>query len=84
MWFGYDLVPDRDGPGAAPAGTTVTDEFFDHMNRWRLPPVVGWRNADGLLLALHGAMVTPKHPDADAETLRRIRAVRRTEGVRSR
>ena len=30
-------------------------------------------NLDGLLLALHGAMVVKSHPDADGEALRRLR-----------
>lgn len=57
---------------ATPAGP-VTDEFFDHFTD---ALVTGCKlaRADGVLLALHGAMVTPNHPDADAEVLRRVRA----------
>ena len=57
---------------ATPAGP-VTDEFFDHFTD-ALATGCKLARADGVLLALHGAMVTPKHPDADAETLRRVRA----------
>ncbi len=69
--FGYDLVP-LAMAWATPAGP-VTDEFFEHMADVL---VTGCRMAkpDGVLLALHGAMVTPSHPDADAEVLRRLRA----------
>src|SRR5262249_23152084 len=37
--------------------------------------VTGVRTAkpDGVLIALHGAMVTPKYPSGDAEVLRRLR-----------
>lgn len=69
--FGYDLVPIAMAWGT-PAGP-VADEFFEHMVD---ALVTGIRLAepDGVLLALHGAMVTPKHEDADAEVLRRVRA----------
>jgi microcystin degradation protein MlrC len=69
--FGYDLVPTA-AAWATPAGP-VTDDFYEHLTD---ALVTGCRMAkpDGVLIALHGAMVTPKHPDADAETLRRLRA----------
>ena len=57
---------------ATPAGP-VTDEFFEHVAD-TLVTGCAWPKPDGVLLALHGAMVTPKHPDADAEVLRRVRA----------
>ncbi len=69
--FGYELVPIAMA-WATPAGP-VTDEFFDHFTD-ALATGCKLARADGVLLALHGAMVTPKHPDADAETLRRVRA----------
>lgn len=69
--FGYEAVPVAMA-WATPAGP-VTDEFFDHFTD---ALVTGFKlaRAEGVLLALHGAMVTPKYPDADAETLRRVRA----------
>jgi microcystin degradation protein MlrC len=69
--FGYEAVPVAMA-SATPAGP-VTDEFYDHFTD---ALVTGCKlaRADGVLLALHGAMVTPRHPDADAETLRRVRA----------
>ena len=69
--FGYELVPVAMA-WATPAGP-VTDEFFDHFTD-ALATGCKLARADGVLLALHGAMVTPKHPDADAETCRRVRA----------
>lgn len=69
--FGYTPVPVAMA-WATPAGP-VSDEFFNHFTD---ALVTGFRLArpDGVLLALHGAMVTPRHPDADAEVLRRVRA----------
>lgn len=69
--FNYEPVP-IGMAWATPAGP-VTDEFFDHFTD-ALATGCRLAQADGVLLALHGAMVTPKHPDADAETLRRVRA----------
>lgn len=69
--FGYDLVPLAMAWGT-PAGP-VTDEFFEHMTD-ALITGVRMAKPDGVLIALHGAMVTPSHPDADAEVLRRLRA----------
>jgi len=66
----FDLVPIAMA-SATPSGP-VTDEFFEHMCDVL---VTGCRMAkpDGVLIALHGAMVTPRFPAADAEVLRRIR-----------
>jgi microcystin degradation protein MlrC len=69
--FGYELVPIAVA-WATPAGP-VSDEFYDHFTD-ALATGCKLAQADGVLLALHGAMVTPNHPDADAETLRRVRA----------
>jgi microcystin degradation protein MlrC len=69
--FGYDLEPVAMA-WATPAGP-VTDEFFDHFTD-ALTTGFKLARAEGVLLALHGAMVTPNHPDADAETLRRVRS----------
>ena len=65
-------TPDNGHWRITPAGP-VTDEFYDHFTD-ALATGCKLARADGVLLALHGAMVTPKHPDADAETLRRVRA----------
>jgi microcystin degradation protein MlrC len=69
--LGYELAP-VGMAWATPAGP-VADEFFEHFCDVL---TTGFRLAkpDGVLLALHGSMVTPRHPDADAEALRRVRA----------
>src|SRR4051794_16165105 len=54
---------------ATPSGP-VTDDFYEEITG-RLGDDLRQARPDGLLLALHGAMVTPSHPDADAETLAR-------------
>ena len=56
--FGFDLVP-IGMAWATPSGP-VTDEFFEHFCDTL---VTGVRIAkpDGVLIALHGAMVTPKY-----------------------
>jgi microcystin degradation protein MlrC len=69
--YGYDLVPTAMA-WATPSGP-VADEFFEHMTD-ALTTDCRIAEPDGVLIALHGAMVTPKYPDADAEVLRRLRA----------
>lgn len=68
--FNFDLVP-LGMAWATPSGP-VADEFFE---RFCETLVTGVRNArpDGVLIALHGAMVTPKFSSADTEVLRRLR-----------
>jgi microcystin degradation protein MlrC len=68
--FGYELAPTVMA-WATPAGPVddaviddVVGEIADGCRR---------ASADGLLLALHGAMVSRRHPDADGEVLRRLR-----------
>jgi microcystin degradation protein MlrC len=56
---------------ATPAGP-VTDDVFDEVTRALIDGVRRAR-PDGLLLALHGAMVTESHLDADGEVLARLR-----------
>src|SRR5262245_45735358 len=69
--FGFDLVP-LGMAWATPAGP-VTDEFFEHFSD-TLVTGVRMANPDGVLIALHGAMVTPKLPSDDSEVLPRMRA----------
>jgi microcystin degradation protein MlrC len=57
--------------GATPSGP-VTDDVFDEVSRAIIDGVKHER-PDGLLLALHGAMVAESHPDADGEVLARLR-----------
>ncbi|HEY7158757.1 MAG TPA: M81 family metallopeptidase [Gemmataceae bacterium] len=58
---------------ATPAGP-VTDTVFDEITG-RLGELLRDSRADGLLLALHGAMVAQSHLDADGEVLARLRRV---------
>ena len=58
--------------GAAPSGL-VTDDAFETMAGSILEAVEA--GADAVFLALHGAMVTETHDDAEGELLRRIRTV---------
>ncbi|HEX3150561.1 MAG TPA: M81 family metallopeptidase [Gemmataceae bacterium] len=69
--FGYEAVPSvmAWATPSGPVDDSVLDEVVDRI-------VTDFRRAptDGILLALHGAMVTAKHPSADTEVLRRVRA----------
>jgi microcystin degradation protein MlrC len=56
---------------ATPAGP-VADAVFDEVTHLLLDQVRA-QGPDGLLLALHGAMVAESYPDADAEVLARLR-----------
>jgi microcystin degradation protein MlrC len=69
--YGYDLAPTMMA-WATPAGP-VEDDVLDEV----IAEIVAGccqSSADGLLLALHGAMVSRSYPEADAEVLRRLRA----------
>jgi microcystin degradation protein MlrC len=68
--YGFEPVPLMVAQ-ATPAGP-VTDSALDGFVE-ELMGGVRQARADGLLLALHGAMVTPNHPHADAEVVRRLR-----------
>jgi len=70
--FGLDLVPTL-AANATPSGT-VTDEALDALTAELGERILNAGRLDGLLLALHGAMVAESYPDADAEVLRRLRA----------
>jgi microcystin degradation protein MlrC len=68
--FGFDLVPSimAWATPSGPVDDAVLDEVVDRISAdFRKAPT------DGVLLALHGAMVTAKHPSGDTEVLRRIR-----------
>lgn len=69
--FGYEPAPTVMA-WATPAGP-VADDVLDEVVAEILD---GCRrsSADGLLVALHGAMVSRSYPEADAEVLRRLRA----------
>ncbi len=73
LCFGYEAVPLL-AAAATPAGL-VEDEVL----AWWLEEFAQlWKSAgelDGLLLALHGAMVIRSFPDGDGEVARRVRAL---------
>lgn len=68
--IGFQAVPTT--MAWATPGGPVEDSALDEVVR-RIADALRREPVDGLLLALHGAMVTPRHPDADGEVLRRLR-----------
>lgn len=71
--YGYELFPIISS-GATPAAAVESEAYEYFVGRiidglQKDPPV------DGVLLALHGAMVAEDYPHADAETVRRVRAL---------
>ncbi len=67
---GHELVP-LAMAWATPSGA-VRDAVYDEITSY-LAERLQAEKPDGLLLALHGAMVTESHRDADGETLARLR-----------
>ena len=59
---------------ATPAGR-VTDDAFDRLTDMLIQHLKAAPKYEGLLLALHGAMVVESYPDGDGEVLRRLREV---------
>jgi microcystin degradation protein MlrC len=59
---------------AQPSGK-VTAQAFDHMLGIVTESLRKATPVDGVLLPLHGAMVTEDHDDAEGEILRRVRAI---------
>ena len=59
---------------ATPAGP-VTDDAFDRLTEMLIQHLKSVPKCEGLLLALHGALVAESYPDGDGEILRRLRAV---------
>ena len=57
---------------ATPAGR-VTDDAFDRFTEMLIQHLKAAPEHEGLLLALHGAMVVESYPDGDGEVLRRLR-----------
>ncbi len=68
--YGYELIPTVMA-WATPAGPVTDDVLDEVVSGIILAARQG--HADGLLIALHGAMVTARHPSADTEVLRRLR-----------
>lgn len=67
----YEVVPTV--MAWATPGGPVDDGVFDELTAELISRCCGDR-IDGVLVALHGAMVTPQHCSADGEVLRRLRA----------
>ena len=68
---GFEAVPILMGQ-ATPSGP-VTEETYEKIAGDLLDGLRQAGPLDGLLLALHGAMVCDAHPDADGETMQRLR-----------
>jgi microcystin degradation protein MlrC len=69
---GFDLIP-LASVWATPSGM-VTRAAFDQLTRSVIDGIRAARPIDGVLLALHGAMVSQDEPDADGALLDRVRA----------
>lgn len=69
--YDWDLHPTLMA-AATPAGR-VTDEFFEEVVAELIHRIQSVPNLNGVLLALHGAMVVESYPDGDGEVLRRMR-----------
>ena len=70
--FGYEICPTL--MAQATPGGPVTGDAFERLTQELLERLARAPRLDGLLLALHGAMVSEDHADADGELLRRLRA----------
>ncbi len=68
---GFELIPTIVA-GATPSGP-VTDHAFDTLTAELIERLENAQPLDGVLMALHGAMVVESHPAGDAEVLRRLR-----------
>lgn len=69
--YGLDLLPVLMA-SATPKGP-VTDEAFETLTGELIAQLRAAPRLDGVLLALHGAMVAESYPQADAEIVRRLR-----------
>lgn len=68
--YGFEMLPSVMA-WATPSGP-VDDDVMDEIVS-RIIADASSTKIDGVLLGLHGAMVTAKHPSADTEVLRRVR-----------
>ena len=69
--YGYTAHPTM-MTSATPAGR-VTDDAFDRLTNMLIQHLRAAPKHEGILLALHGAMVAESYPDGDGEVLRRLR-----------
>jgi len=70
--YGFEMFPAlvaEATPAGPVTGAALDSLTADLIARLKASP----KKLDGLLLALHGAMVTEQHPHADAEIVRRLR-----------
>ena len=70
--FGFELVPTVAAWGM-PAGP-LTNETFESLSNSLISRLRQESPLDGVLLGLHGSMVSEMFPDADGNLLRRVRA----------
>ncbi|HEV7416704.1 MAG TPA: M81 family metallopeptidase, partial [Tianweitania sediminis] len=68
---GWTIIPSV-ASFAPPAGP-VEDEAFEHILGILIERIRAASPLDGVLLALHGSMVTVSHEDAELEIVRRVR-----------
>jgi microcystin degradation protein MlrC len=69
--FGFELVPTIAAWGM-PAGP-LTNDAFESLSDFLISKLREQAPLDGVLLGLHGSMVSEAFPDADGELLRRVR-----------
>ncbi len=69
--YGYTVYPAM-MTSAMPTGR-VTDDAFDRLTDMLIQHLRAAPKHEGILLALHGAMVAESYPDGDGEVLRRLR-----------
>ena len=69
--YNYTVYPTMMA-SATPAGR-VTDDAFDRLTAMLIQHLNSVPKCEGVLLALHGAMVAESYPDGDGEVLRRLR-----------
>jgi len=72
--FGYELCP-LVAANATPAGPLTAETYETLVGKLLAALIKNAPALDGLLLALHGAMVAEGFPHADAETVHRVREV---------
>jgi len=70
---GFELIPTI-WAGATPEGL-VTDDAFDHMLGLLIDGIRSAGDIDGVLLHLHGAMVTESHDDPEGLIFKAIREI---------
>ncbi len=71
--YGYEIAP-LFGANATPGGT-VRAAAYEALTAELLERIWGAMPLDGLLLGLHGAMAAEGFPQADGETVSRVRAL---------